>query len=363
MIIDRYLRREISVPFLAVCSVLVTIFLTFSLTRFLMVANAGLLHPAEVLQLTLLKALISLDVLLPLSLYLAVLIGLGRLHSDSEIYAMRSSGISEIRALRPIIGVAIMLAILIGLFSLFVRPWAYGMSYEIKARAEASTEVDRIRAARFYSFRDSGRTVFIKYVSDNAEMLEGVFIRTRKNGDLQVITSATGQLMYFGRPGYHQLVLNNASIYKRVADGPDMFAELGKFSLWIPAGEPLPVGYKAKSLSIFDLHSSENLDDQSELQWRLSTPLSALLLALLAIPMSRSRPRQGRFARMLLALIIYAVYFNLVDVARTWVESGATRGIWWAPGLLGSLVFILYFPWKKLLRKFSSGSARQSALA
>ena len=119
MIIDRYLRREISVPFLAVCVVLVSIFITYSLTRFLIDANAGLLQPIEVLHLTFLKALISLEVLLPLSLYLAVLIGLGRLHSDSEIYAMRSSGISEMRALRPIIGVAFLLAILVTNFLVF----------------------------------------------------------------------------------------------------------------------------------------------------------------------------------------------------------------------------------------------------
>ena len=94
MIIDRYLRREISMPFLAVSVVLAAIFVTYSLTRFLIDANAGLLRPSEVLQLTFLKSLISLEVLLPLSLYLSVLIGLGRLHSDSEIYAMRSSGIN-----------------------------------------------------------------------------------------------------------------------------------------------------------------------------------------------------------------------------------------------------------------------------
>jgi len=350
MIIDRYLRREISVPFLAVCVVLVSIFVTYSLTRFLMDANAGLLQPVEVLQLTFLKALISLEVLLPLSLYLSVLIGLGRLHTDSEIYAMRSSGISEMRALRPIIGVAFLLAILIGLFSLFVRPWAYGESYAIKARAEASTEVDRIRPARFYSFEESGRTVFIKSVSADGNELSGVFIRTKKNNDLQVITSATGQLSYRARPEHHKLTLYNANVYKQVDDGPDVFAELGAFSIWIPAGEPDPVGYKTKSSSIFELQSSLSREDMAEFQWRLSTPVSALLLALLAIPLSRSKPRQGRYARMLAALVIYAVYFNLLDVGRTWVEVGASMSIWWVPGLLALLVLILYVPWRRITR-------------
>jgi len=91
----------------------------------------------------------------------------------------------------------------------------------------------------------------------------------------------------------------------------------------------------------------------AEFQWRLSTPLSALLLALLAIPLSRSKPRQGRYARMLAALVIYAVYFNLMDVGRTWVEMGTRQNIWWVPGLLALLVLVLYLPWGKTARKLS----------
>ncbi|MBT8058392.1 MAG: LPS export ABC transporter permease LptF [Gammaproteobacteria bacterium] len=349
MIVDRYLRREISVPFAAVSIVLFTIFVTFSLTRFLMDANAGLLLPGEVIRLTFLRGLISLEVLLPLALYLGVMIGLGRLHSDSEIYAMRASGISELRALRPIVFVAVLLAVLIGLFSVFVRPWAYSLSYEIKARAEASTEVDRIREARFYTFDDSGRTVFVRGIEGDQGRLEEVFIRTRKNEDLQIITAPGGRLDYRARPEHHRLVLDEARVYKRVADGPDFFAELGRFSLWIPAGEPDEVGYRTKATSSFDLPESGSPEDRAELQWRLSTPLSALLLALLAIPLSRSRPRQGRYARILAALVIYAIYFNLIDVARTWVEQGTSRSIWWVPGLLALLVMVLFTPWRRSL--------------
>jgi len=359
MIIDRYLRHEISVPFLAVSTVLVSIFLTFSLTRFLIDANAGLLHSVEVIQLTFLKSLISLEVLLPLGLYLGVMIGLGRLHSDSEIYAMRASGISEMRLLRPIVRFAFLLAVLISLFSVFVRPWAYAQSYRIKALAEASTEVDRIHPARFYTFGDSGRTVFIKEISNGGADLDQVFIRTQKNGDLQVITAGAGRMEYEVRPGYYRLILSDASVYKHVENGADVVAELGNFSLWIPVVEAGEVGYKAKSTSTFDLRDSGSTEDLAEFQWRLSTPLSALLLALLAIPLSRSKPRQGRYARMLAAIVIYAVYFNLLDVSRTWVESGTSRGIWWVPALLGLLVFVLYIPWSKIARKFPRWQGRQ----
>jgi lipopolysaccharide export system permease protein len=359
MIIDRYLRHEISVPFLAVSTVLVAIFVTFSLTRFLIDANAGLLHASEVVQLTFLKALISLEILLPLSLYLAVMIGLGRLYSDSEIYAMRASGISEMRLLKPIVGFALLLAVLIALFSIFVRPWAYAQSYLIKAQAEASTEVDRIHPARFYTFGDSGKTVFIEAISSGGTELEKVFIRTRKNDDLQVITAGAGRMEFDARPGYHRLVLKDVNVYKQVADGPDLSAELGTFSLWMPAAEADPVGYKTKSTSTFNLLDSGDTEDLAEFQWRLSTPLSAMLLALLAIPLSRCKPRQGRYARMLAAIVIYAVYFNLLDVGRTWVESGTSPGIWWVPALLGLLVFVLYVPWLRFVRKFPRRQGRQ----
>jgi lipopolysaccharide export system permease protein len=350
MIIDRYVRHEILVPFVVVSAILLSIFLTFSLTRFLLDANAGLLLASEVVQLTFLKSLISLEVLLPLGLYLAVMAGLGRLYTDSEIYAMRSGGISEMRLLRPVMVITLVLAILIGFFSVFVRPWAYAESYEIKARAEATSEIDRIKAARFYSFEESGRTVFVKVMEDGGEKLGGIFIRTSRGEDLQLITSASGRLSYDYSASHHQLILDDARVYKRVAEGPDFFAELGSFSLLIPATQPDPVGYKTKSTSTAELRWSGNTDDMAEYQWRLSTPLSALLLALLAIPLSRSRPRQGRYAKILVALVLYAVYFNLLDVSRTWVELGSANSIWWVPGLLTGIVTVLYIPWRKIRR-------------
>lgn len=347
MIIDHYLRREIALPFFVVLLVLLSVFLSYSLTRYLIEANAGLLLPAEVIRLTLLKGLISLEVLIPLSLYLGVLIGLGRLHSDSEIYAMRASGISEHRALRPILRITFQLAVLIALLSLFVRPWGYEQMYRIKARAEASTEVERIRAASFYRFEESGRTVFVREIESDGRV-EGVFIHTQKDGDLQIITAPAGRLEYDVSPGFNRLTLTDAGVFKRVVAGPDLFGEFGSLSLLIAAGEPESAIWKTKSKSTFELADFPSNDDRAEFQWRFSTPLSALLLALLAIPLSRGRPRQGRFARILGAIIIYAFYFNFLNVSRTWVEQGVAPGIWWVPGLLSALVLAFYVPWRRL---------------
>ena len=349
MIIDRYLIKEVVQPLLGICIALLVIFITFSLSRFLVDADAGLLQPLEVAQLTVLKSLISLDVLLPLSLFLAVMTGLGRLYTDSEIYAMRAGGISEARLLRPLMRLSLIVAIVVALLSGWVRPWAYTKSYEIKAAAEASAETGRIRESRFYTFNDSERTVFIEEIAKNGSDLKGIFIRTRKGDDLQVITASKGVFSYFSKPMFHSLKLIDAQVFKKVRDGKnensrDFSARFGSFTLWLPVQTPQDPGYKVKSAATSALKQSSAPQDQAEFQWRMSTPLSALLLALAAIPLSRSRPRQGRYAKMLLALGIYAIYFNLLDVSRSWVEQGSSDTIWWVPGLLGLVVAGLYFP-------------------
>ena len=199
-IIDHYLIREVVHPLMAICTALVVIFITFSLSRLLIEADAGLLQAGEVARLTLFKSIISLDVLLPLSLFLAIMTGLGRLYTDSEIYAMRASGISEARLLRPLMRLALVLAVVVTLLSTWARPWAYAQAYALKATAEASAETGRIRESRFYDFNSSERTVFIEHIAANGSDLDGVFVRTRKGDDLQVITAAHGVFEYFSKP-------------------------------------------------------------------------------------------------------------------------------------------------------------------
>jgi lipopolysaccharide export system permease protein len=343
-IIDHYLIREVMHPFVVILVALLVIFVTFSLSRLLIDADAGLLKPLEVAYLTMFKAIIALDVLVPLSLFLAVMTGLGRLYTDSEIYAMRASGISEARLLRPLMRLALLLAVIVLVLSTWTRPWAYNQAYQLKAAAEASAETGRVKSARFYDFNDGSRTVFIESISENGRDLEGVFVRTGKGSDLQVITANRGYFDDQLKPGFHRLLLHDARIINKTLDGADLSGQFGKLTLWLPATAPEPPGYKVKSASTMRLRRSDEANDRAEFQWRLSTPVSALLLALAAIPLSRSRPRQGRYAKMLLALVTYAVYFNLLDVSRSWVEQGKSPFIWWVPGLLTLVVAALYMP-------------------
>ncbi len=350
MIIDRHLVRQTALPCLAVSSVLLIIFVAYSLSRFLTQADAGLLNNSEVMHLTALKTLVALEVLLPIGLFFGLILGLGKLHNDSEIIAMQASGLREIHLLRPVATLAIPLALLIAALSFYVRPWAYTQSYALRAIAEASSDINRIKAGQFYLTRnDLGRerAVFIEKISAD-QALEKVFIRTRTGNEIQVISSQTGHFIERSDSASHLLELADARIYKRVEDGPDLFARIDNFTMRVENKQPTAPPYKVKAVPSDTLARSHTPKDRAEYQWRLSTPLTTLLLAALTIPLSRSRPRQGRYAKLLLAFGVYAAYYNMIEVSQTWVKQEKTSTIWWTPLLLLLLVALAYVPWHSL---------------
>ena len=356
-------------PSFLIAAVLLCIFLGFSFSRFLNQADAGLLNSGEVIRLTMLKLFIALEVLLPIALFFGLMLGLGSLHRDSEILAMQAGGISEARMLRPVLTLAIPLALAIAALSIYGRPWAYAQTYAMLAIAEASSDIGRIKAGQFYLTRrtalseetaanlnedengprsqDRERAVFVENITPD-QALEYIFIRTRTGSELQIISAQSGQFVERHQAAYHTLELNNARIFKRVDDGPDLFARIDHFTMNVASAQPEPPGYKAKSVASADLMLSPNPEDQAEYQWRVSTPVSTLLLALLAVPLSRGKPRHSRYTKLLFALIIYAAYFNLMSISRTWVEQQTTTSIWWAPFFLALLVAVFFTPWGSL---------------
>lgn len=350
MLIDRYLIRQVVTTFAAISSVLIAIFVTYSVTRFLTDAAGGLLKAGEVAHLTLFKSIIALEVLLPLAFYLGLIIAVGRLNANSEITAMITSGISMQRLWRPLILVSLLLASAIALLSASVRPWAYNAMYTLRAQAEASSELNRIRPQRFYLYEEQDRAIYIEAIGKRGENLSGIFIRNANVGDVEVISAPAGTLQAFVTPDQHQLVLENASIYKSIADGPDFYGNFGRLTLALTAKQVAPPDYRSKSETTPALYLSSLPDDRAEFQWRLSTPVSTLLLALMALILSGSKSRQGKYARLPLAIGIYAVYYNLLTVSRTCVEHGTLDTIWWAPAVL-SVIVAMSMPWRRQPRR------------
>ncbi len=333
MIIYRYVLREVAAPFVAISFALTTLYVTYSLTRYLTDATEGVLAAGSVFTLTMLKALIALEMLLPVALYIGLIVTLGRLYSDWEVTAMRASGISERQIIIPILGLAAAIALCIAGLSLGARPWAYNALYEFQAQAKAFNDLGQLEAGRFHYDDKRSRVVFMD-ARDGPEDLSGLFVRTREGSDTQVVSADSGRFTAYATPEKHRLDLRDARILRIGDEGTNLVGSFATFTLWLPSAIPDPVGYKPKRMTSLELRHARAPDARAELQWRQSTPLSALLLAMLAVPLSRTQPRRGRYSKIMLAVVIYALYYNLLGVARTGVEQEASTSLWWAPGLL-----------------------------
>ena len=160
LIIDRYIMREIVKPTLTICMVLIFIFGCYTATRYLADAVSGQLPGTTVIFFIFLKIAIALEVLLPTTLYLSVVIAFGRMYKDSEMTALSACGVSAARVMRPVLMVSVAIAVVVAAVSLFIRPWAYQQFFTLRARAEANFDLTRMKSGTFYEIADGQRVIF-----------------------------------------------------------------------------------------------------------------------------------------------------------------------------------------------------------
>jgi lipopolysaccharide export system permease protein len=345
MIIDRYIMREIIKPTLAVCGILVFIFGCYMATRFLADALVGQLSGTTVIILILLRIAIALEVLLPTTLYLSVVVALGRLYKDSEMTALFACGVSMGRVLRPVFFTAIVIGLIVASLSLFIRPWAYDKYYKLKAHAEANFDLERMNDGTFYETQNGERVIYAEKVDHQQDEARGIFIRTERDDALQVISARQAIQSTDRASGKQILVFTDGYLYEfsRTADDGRVL-QFEQSAMPLEPKENLRLKYRVKSASTGSLARSDDSEEIAEFQWRLSTPLATVLLAMLGVPLSRSSPRQGKYAKVTTAVVIFAVYYNLSALAKKWVEKGVLDtipGVWWIQLLLAGLLLIL----------------------
>lgn len=344
MIIDRYLIREISKPMLAISFILIIIFVGASTAQFLADANSGMLWLSEVVNLILLRNLISLELMLPIALYLGIVAGLGRLYTDSEITALHAAGISEARLIWPVLGLSLLCALLVGYLSLVARPWAYQNSYRIQAEVAIRFNLDDVEAGRFYQSSDASRTIFVDKIDRDTGQLEGVFLTEAKEDRTQVTYADKAYQQHNPADTQPVWVFLNGQTYEIDKKGSkDVVISYKQMVMRLDTEKPSQE-YKRKAASSLTLADSNEPADIAELQWRLSRPVATVLLGLLGVPMSRATPRQGKYVKVLLAIVVFIIYYYLSAMAMTWVDKGkvgAFPGLWWVDALMAVLVALL----------------------
>ncbi len=352
MIIDRYLAAQIGRPFSVGVGLLVVVFADYSSSIRLAEAADGLFQISTAVRLIMLNTFIAVEILLPTALYFAVLSAVSRLYRDLEMIALHTAGVSELRILGSVFKFSVVIALVVGSLSLFVRPWAYGESYRFEAETVADFDVHKMEADQFLELQDGEYTLFARDIDYEQSRLKEVFLQQEKGNKSKVIYAKEAYVPPVKFGAVRSAVFYDDYSYLLDRKGHrDVRVRFKKLSIHLQVDDA-KTGYKRKAEPTGSLALSDQRKDIAEYQWRLTTPLTTLLLGLLAVPLSRSGPRQGRFGSFFVAILVYALLFNLASVVRNMIEEGYIDPL---PGLLwvyaGATVLLAALVFKPVLRQ------------
>ena len=353
-----YLIREIGRTMAVMLGVLVALFASYSASGFLADAVNGLMPADIIAELIALKVIISLEVLIPVSLYISVVLAFGRLYSDSEFTAMFALGVTPMRVMRIVAMLAGSLAVVVAVLSLWVRPWAYQDSHELTKRAETLLDVDYMEAGTFYVGDKGNRVIFVEHRDGPKAPATNIFVRSMHEDHPRIIYAERAhQAPKTTADDAPDVYLNDTHVYDFLPEGHPDDSSMTVQEVAVPTGNRgvKQPEYSSTAASTAALAASHAPEDTAELQWRFSTPIATLLLGLLGVPLSRAKPRQSKYAKMGTAILIYSAYYLICTSARTWVQHGAIPtfpGIWWVPALLLGVLIAATF-WPRGMPKFN----------
>ena len=323
MIIERYLGREVLRTCAAVLAVLVLVYGADRFTRILSDAAAGAVSPNLIVQILGLKLAEKLPVFLPLALYLAVLISLGRLYRDSEVVAFGAGGIGIWRLSRGIFWIVAAFSLAGATLSLFVSPSMASMRSALLEEARHQAENRSFVPGRFKEFGGGDQIIYAEAVDSETGRMSGVFVRVRKPHRQYVLVSDAAYQVVRPESGARYMVLENGWRYAGLpGDAVFSVTRFERHAVRIEAQFRGAVAGGRKMIATMALIGSAAPGHFAELQRRISTAVSIVVLGMLAVPLARTTPREGRFGKLFLAIVVYFIYTNAISIAENLVERG-----------------------------------------
>lgn len=349
MIFQRSLQRELASSAGATFTVLFTVMVTWSLINILGKAAGGRVASGDVVALIAFAALNYLPTILILTSFISVLAVVTRSYRDSEMVVWFASGLSLVRWIRPVLAFGLPIVVLTGALSTFGTPWAKMKNAEYVQRFEKREDLKKVAPGRFRESASSNRVFFVEGVSGESTVVHNVFVNTVDANGNTVVVAKEGALEADGKGGQF-LVLKNGRRYQGVPGQADFQSmEFERYSMRVATEVPvLGANLAVEAMPTSALLATANQFTRAELLWRISTPIMCFLLLLLAIPLGFVNPRAGSSASLMIAVLIFFTYNNLVKLAEASVKQGKIgfAMAWWPLHLFIALSVLVLFAWR-----------------
>jgi lipopolysaccharide export system permease protein len=322
MLFDSTLRRDLARTFGATLVVILTIVITMMLIRTLGLAASDVVAPRDVVLVLGYTALGHLPTILSLSLFIAIVVTLGRMYRDSEMAIWFASGLGLSRFVRPVLRTVWPVLLVIGLLLVFVWPWGNRNSRELRDRYEQRSDLARVAPGVFQSSSDGRRVFFIERDGADPVNARNVFVLSVQEPVESVTSARSGHIETEG--GDRFLVLESGQ--RSDVNERDGETTLASFETYRVLADPRALRKASeqppKALQTVELLRAPTLKNQGELVWRFGLLFGAINMALLAIGLAHVNPRRPNNWNLVFALLSFVVYFNCINLSQTWVASG-----------------------------------------
>jgi lipopolysaccharide export system permease protein len=346
MIFRRSIVSELTSTASAVFTVLFSITFSVGLVRIIGQAAGGRVDNQAVFELVALTALTWLPIILTLTLFVSVLMTLTRSYRDSEMVVWFTAGHSLTAWIGPVLRFAWPIVVSIALLALFVTPWSNSQIEESRERFEKRDDVSRVAPGRFIESGGADRVFFVESVDILDGQVRNVFVSMRSQGREGLIVATKG-VIELAKNGDRFLVLEQGRRYEGTPGKLEYRTmEFDRYAIRLESRADQPIGERrAKTLTLLQLVSDPTQLNLGEIMWRIGLPIVALLVSLLAIPLAYVNPRVGRSFNLIIAVLLFAFYLNVLNTVQAYVQQGRLNfnvGVWVVHALFLALVLALF---------------------
>lgn len=351
MRIFRYLCREVAMTTIAIWFVLLIIMLISQSAVYLAAIARGSIAMGFFGKLLLLNVPFLTAIVIPFAFYFGLLLAYGRLYADSEMVVLQASGFSQRRLISYTAIITSVVFVLAAFLILYLNPKIINQKGKI-LMFSASNILQSLIPGEFKAVNDGQTIIYVGSANHNKTQLKDIFVaKLAAKGktsfkDAWYISYATSahQITRFS---HSYLQNNDGYAYNGIPGQVDYSIMKYRTFAGLVQNSGISQHYtRLDGTSTANLWTMDNnIQALGELQWRISMVLAVAILALLAIPLSQVRPRQGRYAKFLPAILFCFIYLNLLFVARTLLENGTTSpalGLWWVHVLMVVIVLMYY---------------------
>jgi len=340
-IIDRYLLRELGANFLGATLILLLIVVGTAVADLLAKIARGRIPPDLLFTLIALRSVDALTVLMPLAVFLGVLLAYGRLWRDSEMAVLQSSGLDLGGLARPLALLIVPVMFALGTISFWLAPAAVRLSQTLMEEANRSLIIAGLEPGRFVELPGKDGVIYVGEMSADGTTFKRMFVESERaekdtgKTRIDVITATHGFLYHDADGNGRYLALEDGfRVEGKLAEDDYRLMRFARNDIKLPDSEndSNDTTVKRSAPTRVLLRNADDPVMRAELHWRLAAPISALVLMLLALPLSKSSPREPRYARLLVAVLSWWVFNTGLGLGRSWISQGKLApafGFWW----------------------------------